>query len=445
MKPISTTLLPALALLTLGGCASSSDLATTEPDGVYYSSKDRTTEVYTASASPAATEGTPADDPNTVANPEYQEESGQSARHNSSSDEYYDDEYSYSARIRRFHQPYYRGLGMGYYDYAFVDPFWYNPGAAFYGYDMYGPYGGWGYGPRFGGFYDPFWGGSYLSINIGFGSPWGWGRPYRYGGYGYGRGFYDGYYAGMYGYPRYGVPGYGWDGYRGGTRNVRYGPRGGRSSEALTTGGRSASGGRARVEETGGRSAASNGNLTMPAGSQPTRRTRVAEENVAGGLTPASTMPNGKTRSGRVADNVAGTEAQPASPGRGKLYRILDTETPATGETGGTRTPARVEQPGTERKRVSENVVEAPQPQAAPDYSQPQPRQRRARTFEFGQSPQPAQPSQERPARRERTYEPAPSRSYEPAPSRSGGSFGGGNSGGGSSSGGGRGGRGRVQ
>ena len=45
MKNLLTACLPALALLALGGCAGTSALTSSEDDGVYYSSKDRTTAV----------------------------------------------------------------------------------------------------------------------------------------------------------------------------------------------------------------------------------------------------------------------------------------------------------------------------------------------------------------------------------------------------------------
>lgn len=44
MKTYLTSCLSAVALLTLGSCASIPAVTSTETDGVYYSSKDRTTE-----------------------------------------------------------------------------------------------------------------------------------------------------------------------------------------------------------------------------------------------------------------------------------------------------------------------------------------------------------------------------------------------------------------
>lgn len=96
MKSILNTVLPAMALLTLGGCASTSALTSTESDGVYYSSKDRTT--YDAPArSTAAVQNDAADDTQSgdaEANPDYTSSSKSSASTQGSSSEYYDDDYS---------------------------------------------------------------------------------------------------------------------------------------------------------------------------------------------------------------------------------------------------------------------------------------------------------------------------------------------------------------
>ncbi|MFC7667279.1 hypothetical protein ACFQT0_07495 [Hymenobacter humi] len=67
MKNLLTAFLPALALLALGGCASTSGLATSEDDGVYYSSKDHTTAVVRA----APAQETAAASTDEAANPDY--------------------------------------------------------------------------------------------------------------------------------------------------------------------------------------------------------------------------------------------------------------------------------------------------------------------------------------------------------------------------------------
>ncbi|UOQ73489.1 hypothetical protein [Hymenobacter cellulosilyticus] len=235
MKSIFNTVLPAMALLTLGGCASTSALTSTESDGVYYSSKDRTTynepTRSTASVQDDASAGSTAADAET--NPDYASSGSSSSK--SGGSEYYDEDYSYSARIRRFHQPAYRSFSYGYYDPFYADPFWYGGSA----YSYYG--GGWG--PSYYGGYDPFYspyygyGNTAIIINVGFGRPYYNPWRYGYGGYGYGygyggygMGYYDGYRNGLYsGYGNY------YGGTVGTTRNVRYGPRTGRSLEATAS------------------------------------------------------------------------------------------------------------------------------------------------------------------------------------------------------------------
>jgi hypothetical protein len=232
MKNLLTATLPALALLALGGCATSGALTTsTENDGVYYSSSDRTTAVaspvYGGSSGniparalddtvPAAT----TDD----ANPDYQ---GGTSQGYATGTDYYSNSYndglsSYTPNGSGFNQPY-AGPGVSSYNYNpgwsvapsfYGSPFGYGAGLALgYGYSPYSM-GGFGY-PYGGGFYDPFYSpygyGSGLSIGFGygfggfggFGYPYGGyggygGYPYGYGysGYGRGYGYYDSYGAG---------------------------------------------------------------------------------------------------------------------------------------------------------------------------------------------------------------------------------------------------------
>ena len=127
-------------------------------------------------------------------------------------DNYYD--YSYAARLRRFHHPFY---GAGYYDSYYTNSYWYDYDPFLYGTSIYLGYywwrpspwisvsWGWGWYPyhHWGGYnpwnyynyYDP-WG--YYSCNY-----WGWGYP-SYG-WGYGNGYWHGYQHGYWN-------GY-WDGY----------------------------------------------------------------------------------------------------------------------------------------------------------------------------------------------------------------------------------------
>ncbi len=148
----------------------------------------------------------------------------------STSDEYYylesDDagysDYSYTARIHRFHRGY---TGFGYYD-PYYSNLYYDP----FAYDMALYYG---YGPRFSFGYGWGWPRSYMSFRYGWGpmyssiwyNPWYYGYPYYgYGSYwsGYYHGFYDGYWAGNTYYPS--------DVYSG---NSYYGPRNPRGSSII--------------------------------------------------------------------------------------------------------------------------------------------------------------------------------------------------------------------
>lgn len=445
MKHIPTHLLPALALLALGGCATSNGLTTTEPDGIYYSSKDRTTEIASVQAANQSADYAASDDPNAVSNPDYQD--GSRSR-GSASDEYYDDDfdYSYYARQRR-----YNGLGMGY-NIAYVDPFWYRPSFVYADPFLYSPYGGYGYSA----WNDPFWGPSWyngwysrgLSVNIGwgFGGWGGWGpyggygygyRPYGWGGYGYGgyaNGYWDGYNSGYYG--NY------WNGYRNGGRNANYrvGPRRDRGVEVVGGTG-TATGGRPRVgEATGGRMSADGSN--NGGGMAPGR--------ARGRVQDVSAQPGQMTGSDAQA---VGQEAVRPQPGRGRLVRIQEAGSSEMTPTGGVR-PAQqgemAEQPVRYKPDQRTRVDEAGQPAGNDQMYQPQ-RTRRER-FANTDGSQPQQQSE--PVRRQRVYEqPAPTRSYEqptrsyeqPSRSYGGGNSGGSFGGGGGSNGGGGGGRGRVR
>ncbi|TGE15664.1 hypothetical protein [Hymenobacter elongatus] len=420
MKSLLNTVLPAMALLALGGCASTSALTTTESDGVYYSSKDRTT--YNAPAS--ATASVQRQEPQPAAaddetNPDYTTSSSSKSSAQSGGSEYYDDDYGYSARIRRFHQPVYRGFGYGYNDFIYADPFWYGGSPyAYYG-GGYSPYNNWGpgfYDP----FYGPYYGGSALVINIGFGRPYY--NPWRYGyggfGYGYGGG-YGGYRSGYYdGYHNGLSNGYG-SGYYGGggtRRNVQYGPRGSRSLEATTKGGTAGSG-RSRTRE---------GGTPAPTGD-------IRAIDATNGATPAW---NGRSRP--QATSATSGSATDVRTGRSEQVLRRDAATPdgrvrqAEGREAGEQ--PRTPETGGRRWRVVENAGDAgSQPATAPTYSEP--RRGRVREASSGERTseqntseqaveQPIRRQRSAPAQRverreapQRTYE-APQRSYE-APSRS--------------------------
>lgn len=411
-----------MALLTLGSCAGTAALTSTESDGVYYSSKDRTTApVQTAVAS---TEQAPAEEAGDVANPDY----AGTTNAQSGSTEYYDDDY-YAARLRRFHQPAYRGLGLGYYDFAYTDPFWYGGPA----------YSAWGPGAFYDPFYSPYWGGSFVNINIGFGRPWY--RPWR--GYGYGYGAYD--YG--YGYSPYGY-GSPWGGYYGGGYyggGLYSGYYGGgyirpRIQRSVVTGTRSRMAGTTnsygdnstRPAVTGSRSrGVMEGSLVTPGGSSS------SSSNASAVPTPSSAL-EGRGR-GRSREMVTGG-AQPTAPAStGNQTAETTPATPPTrrwrvlSESGGTSTETGVEtgrsrrtwdNAGGTRSQSAEAGGVVTQPRRQRVYSQPSQSSEPTRTY--------SQPSRSY-SEPSRSYS-EPSRSYS-QPSRS---FDGGG-GGSRSSGGGRG------
>ncbi|WP_426489943.1 hypothetical protein [Hymenobacter sp. 102] len=468
MKKILAPVLPALALLTLGGCASTSYLSTTEDDGMYYSSKDRVTvpaQVASSgsSAAPATAEQETTAAPGDVANPDYAGTAGRAA---TTSEEYYDDDYYYASRLRRFHSPY-RGIGMGYYDFAYTDPFWYGGPAL--------GYSPWGYG--YNSFYDPFyspWGYGGVNISIGFGRPWGWGRPWGGYGYGYGYrpfdygwggpwggynyGYLNGYYTGLYGGGGY-YGGNGWSNYydRPG-RRVTYGPRRDRAVEGQRLGSAAPDGvvsgrSRGRVQE---------GGFTTPT---PDPSGVVAQPNAGGGrrrvqeLTETTTVPSTQPTAPAGRMRVVGdqpirneelsTATDPTVPtGGSRRWRVVDNpgNVEVTSPNGGSPQPVPAEYG--RRRRADWNTGGSTQPQPEQPRLADQPRRQRL----YDQSSQPSQPTRTY-SEPSRTYsEPArtysqPSRSYsEPSrsysePSRGSSNYGGSNAGG--SGGGGR--RGRVQ
>ncbi|SHJ35273.1 hypothetical protein SAMN02745146_2886 [Hymenobacter daecheongensis DSM 21074] len=473
MKKILTAFLPALSLLALGSCASTSQLASTEDDGVYYSSKDRTTRNATASAAPSSgqSDARAAQDPNDKAdtdagadeatNPEYRRESGR-ASGSASRTEYYDDDYGYSARIRRFHQPAFRGFGYGYYDFAYVDPFWYGGG--------FSPYG-WGpgyYGAFYDPFYDPFYGpyaygGSFVNINIGFGRPYY--NPWRFGGFGYGygyggfggyrNGYRNGYYDGL-------NSGYSYGGRGAGTRTY-YGPRrdGAREATSAAAGQGNAGRGRGRIEEggianpsgggssTGGFSNGGNGSGTSTVA--PGRgRGRIVEGQSSGTAVSESTIRQNPSGQFNNASEAADKQLKEREMRRSQISEAeqprLNTESSrgrwrVVENGGGTdAAPATTPQDYAQPRRGSYREMPQPQ-QAGGDDEQPQ----RVRQRVFGNADQPSR-SREQPAeqpQRQRYSEPSrsePSRTYS-APRSSGSD----NSGGGGNSGGGSRGRGRMQ
>ncbi|SNC77203.1 hypothetical protein SAMN06265337_3785 [Hymenobacter gelipurpurascens] len=420
MKKLIHSVLPALTLLTLGGCAGTSALSTTESDGVYFSSKDRVSAPVAAQTASASTDAT---NPGDVANPDYTDNGTAGTAANT---EYYDDGYSYASRLRRFHQPTYRGLGMGYYDFAYTDPFWYG-GPAY----AIMPYGGFGYGYG-SGFYDPFyspyWGGG-TSISISFGRPFyrpfGYGysygySPYDYYGYGYGGGYggygYGGGYGGGLGGRYYGRS------YAAPQRSVVTGTRS-RMAEA-TTGtsdnrGQTVAGSRPRTDVV-------DGNLTAPGGTtlstppSPTGGRGRGRESAAAGVQPGSAAPT----------EVRTAESVPAGqPTQARRWRVLSESTPA-----GTAPAAGGEYTSGRGRAAAGSTYEAGQPANGSTGETRRQRTYQAPTRTYSEPSQsysqPSRSSESRSTESSRSYSP-PTRSFESG--SSGGSTGGG---GGSSSGG---------
>lgn len=460
MKNLLTATLPAMALLALGGCASSGALVnTTESDGVYYSSQDKTTatsslnSVYTnRSAAGAANpdgyayspSGTSQTAPATTddANPDYQGGTGSATEGyntstlGASSDYYASNYYNPSG----FGVPY-TGPGVSSYNYsptwnvspaAYGSPFGYGLGlSAVYGYGGgFGyPYGGF-YSPyAYSGFYDPFYSPFYSPYGFGYGSGLSLGFGFGYGGFGYG-GF--GYPYGFGGYPGYGY-GYGrgyYDSYGGGYYSrpvIRPYSAGSPQAGAVLIGGRPSRGGAAY-----GNGMVSNAPNSVISGGRVgggVGMGAVAAPNPAGGAYNGPTGRGGRavTFGDAAGTGVAtpapqGAQQQAAGGRRGFFSGFLGGSGVSNGQPGSQPTGGTYDS----RSRGGYN------------YGQSQSSSGQAQTRDRGFS----QPSYQQPSRsfEQRSF----SQPSQPSRSFGGGSFGGGGGGGGSfGGGGGGGGRGR--
>ncbi|MBU2652050.1 MAG: hypothetical protein KKA81_14065 [Bacteroidetes bacterium] len=209
-----TSILSILTLSFILGACSSSYQSSLPYDDVYYSSTDKSKDQVNKEQISATSEtrevyqsGTRGEEDNfSKYPPEY---SGDEAYNDADyyleeeefeMDDYYD--YSYSSRIRRFHDP---NAGLGYYDNYYTNNYYYNYDPYAYGTSIYMGYN----------YYDPFYYSPslYFGYSWGWGSiGWGWGYPYYdpwyccgpyypyYGGYwaGYWNGYWDGYYDNYY-------------------------------------------------------------------------------------------------------------------------------------------------------------------------------------------------------------------------------------------------------
>lgn len=452
MKNLLTACLPALALFALGGCAGTSALTSTEDDGVYYSSQDRTTAVVGTAPAPAS-----ADE---AANPDYNGSAGTSAaRRGSGSDQYYDNTYTYMRGVPNYgvsyYSPYSPYTSLGYSSFGWGG-----------GYCGYSPFGS--YDPFYSPFYSPFGYGSGVSISLGFGQPWGYGGyGYGYGRpYGYGNGFYDPYYygspfyGGYYGRGGYYGNNYGYGnnsyGYGGnyGDRNLSnrtYGHRTDRMSDGRYSAGSPntptpgtsapAGGGRMRTEER-----AMTPSPTTPTGDAPAvynaRRSRAESVTATPGANLDQTsgsynkprpldadQPRYRNMDQPAMDPNAGKDQAGRDESRGR-WRTAD----ALPQGNGQMQPAAAPQPEQAQRRRGgffqdvpaqprdNNGQAADQPVRQRAYDQPQPQ----RTYE-----QPQQRTYEQP--QQRSYEQPQQRSYS-QPSYSSPSNGGGGGGGGGGS-----------
>src|ERR1039458_2145071 len=162
--------------------ANSQNNSSNNDDGVYYSPKNDTNK-GTQQGQPGSNSYQPASGGgiDTTGSKMNNGNGGIDQNGNSNTyNNYYDeDDYGYTANLRRYYEPCY---GCGYYDPWYSYPYYY--GAGFY----CGGY--WGLGI---GFYNPFWWGG-LGYGWGYGGYYGYGHGYGYGheGYGYGRSSYYG-------------------------------------------------------------------------------------------------------------------------------------------------------------------------------------------------------------------------------------------------------------
>ena len=441
MKNFLTACLPALALFALGGCAGTSALTSSEDDGVYYSSKDRTTAVVQAAPAPAS--------PNEEANPDYNGGTSSSSRvqqQGSGSTQYYDNSYTYMRGAPGYggSSAYYGGSGLN--NYAPYSPytslsyapfgsvctgFGYGWGGGAYGYSPYA-YGGYDpfYSSPYGYGYSPYYGyGSGLSISFGFGRPYYGGYGYSPYSYGYSPYYYGGsYYGGYYGRGGYYGNSYG-GGYYGGNNGGYY--SGDNNGSGRTYGHRND---RASEGRYGAAPATGTGGGSTPAGGH-VRGERAAG---SGGLRDdvATDGLNGLRRDGIAP--TGGYTNQPQRMDEAARPRYRNMEAPvATAPNNGTRAdvqpqiqPAAVPQEGRRRGGFFQNVLGEPVGNGNTGNGQAaeQPRQRtfeqpRQRTYE-----QPRQQTYEQP--RQQTYE-QPQRSYSQPSYGGGGGGGGGNNGGG--------------
>ena len=461
MKTLINTALPALALLALGGCATTGAVSSTEPDDVYFSSKDRVTYAAPAAGTgyqssgyqpnsygsastqaPASAQAPATED----ANPDYQ---GGTAQQGSTSTDYYNDNYtSYnSVQPSGFGQPY-SGPGVSTYNYTpswsvspsfYGSPWGYGTGLSLgYGYGGFGGYSPFSYGygyPGYGGFYDPFYSSFYSPFGYGYGSGLSIGFGYGFGGFGYP--YYGGFgspYRYGYGYPGYaygGGYGYGGDYGYGGARNYVYkqGIMNGRYSNGYDPGAIKVGRRESRYSNAVGSSGAVAPGSANGAGSMGSRR-------------PAAGANSGFDRLTAPASSGLTNNGQPAAMDRGRRFdqNTMNANSPGAAAAGAYNQPRMADAANSagaqpQRRGFFREMFATPanggQAQGQNGgYSQPQRNFDQQRAFSQPQQRSYSQPRMEQ-------------RSFSPAPSYGGGGGGGGSFGGGGGGGGGGGRRGR--
>ena len=145
---------------------------TVEADSIIYETDEngnllRTLTYYPGSSEPVVTTYMEVADEQAATTASY----GSSGSYSYDPDDYYD--YSYSSRIRRFHNNYY--TGWSYYDPYFTNMYWYDYCPSNWGLSIYMGYNWWWpsyyYRPYY---YSPYW------YDYGFHYGWGWHYPYHH-------------------------------------------------------------------------------------------------------------------------------------------------------------------------------------------------------------------------------------------------------------------------
>lgn len=403
MKPIS--ILSLFAVILLSSCGITRSVSTSYDD-VYYSPNDpviAVKEVVVTQApaqqqiikSDEIQEQAVADDTSYYTDQDYNNHYTESDSYtdpngNTIINNYYGDyyDYSYAARIRRFHQPY--GFNSYYHDY-YTNMYWYNYDPFYWGtsiytgfnwYPSYSFYYGWGMPRRtyWSIWYDPY-------FMYGFGYPhyyYGW-NSYSYWS-GYNRGYWDGY----LGYPYYGSGGWYSNSYDQNS-SYYYGPR---TSFASNTG--SGSSGRTGRPGSGGGIEKVQEEINTPRGSVTTDRTSRPDGSIEASRqgrpvtdTQRSDGRSSVQESGTITSRDVSTGRETQRPGSSETqkpsYERPVSERSSTNQTGRSvepnqRTYQYIRESGRETQTYQrpstqspqrEQIQREPQPYTSPRYTKP--------------------------------------------------------------------------